>query len=130
MQYKISTVYDDHHLLMDGTLKSDESTVNSLSEYSIKAKDKGKKYISLLYAYDLEKMEPAASKCFLGNMLDLTAYEGFVSEYKITKGVLVKDKVFPSSTIEEYLKKNEGLHYINPLKRNSAYIAELNLRNY
>ncbi len=130
MQYKISTVCDDHHLLIDGTLKSDESTVNSLSEYSRKAKDKGKKDISLLYAYELEKMEPVASKCFPGNMLDLTAYEGFVSEYKITKGVLVGDKGFPSSSIEEYLKENEGFHYINPLKRNSAYIAELNLRNY
>lgn len=130
MQYKIATVCDDHHLLIDGTLKSDESTVNSLSEYSRKAKDKGKKDISLLYAYDLEKMEPVASKCFPGNMLDLTAYEGFVSEYKITKGVLIGDKGFPSSSIEEYLKANEGLHYINPLKRNSAYIEELDLRNY
>lgn len=130
MQYKVSCVCDNHHLLIDGTLKSDESTVNSLSEYSRKAKDKGKKDISLLYAYDLEKMEPVASKCFSGNMLDLTAYEGFVSEYKITKGILVGDKGFPSNSIEDFIKKNEGLHYINPLKRNSAYIKELGLYNY
>ncbi len=130
MQYKVSSVCDGHHLLIDGTLKSDESSVNSLSEYSRKAKDKGKKDISLLYAFDLEKMEPVASKCFPGNMLDLTAYEGFVSEYKITKGILVGDKGFPSSSIEAFIKENEGLHYINPLKRNSAYIGELGLYSY
>lgn len=130
MQYKVSSVCDNHHLLIDGTLKSDESNVNSLSDYSRKAKDKGKKDISLLYAYDLEKMEPVASKCFPGNMLDLTAYEGFVSEYKITKGILVGDKGFPSNSIENFIRDNDGLHYINPLKRNSAYIKELGLYTY
>ena len=38
MKLRASQVGIDHHLLIDGTLKSDEATVNSLSDFSRKAK--------------------------------------------------------------------------------------------
>lgn len=52
MQNRTAAVSMDHHLLVDGTLKSDESKVNSLSDFSRKARTKGTRDISVLYAFD------------------------------------------------------------------------------
>lgn len=94
MRNRTAAVGIDHHLLVDGTLKSDESSVNSLSDFSRKAKTKGTRDISVLFAFDLEAMEPICSKCFPGNMPDLTSYKAFISENGITKSIIVADKVF------------------------------------
>lgn len=91
----------NHHLLVDGTLKSDESSVNSLSDFSWKAKIKGRRDISVLFAFDLEEMELVCSKCFPGNMLDATSYESFITENRLTKGIIVADKGFPESAAHE-----------------------------
>lgn len=111
MQNHTSAVSMDHHLLVDGTLKSDESKVNSLSDFSRKARTKGTRDISVLYAFDLEAMEPVCSKCFPGNMLDATSYKAFIAENKITKGIIVADKGFPESAVHEHFAANEDLHY-------------------
>ena len=122
MRKRADSVSMDHHLLIDGTLKSDESTVNSLSDFSRKARTKGSRDISVLYAFDLEAMEPICSKCFPGNMLDITSYEAFISESGITKGIIVADKGFPSSAAAQQFTNHPDLHYLNPIKRNSKLI--------
>lgn len=76
----------NHHILIDGTLKTNDSKINSLSNFSRKAKLKGRKDISVIYAFDLEAMKPICSKCYPGNMLDVTAYEDFISSNNITRG--------------------------------------------
>lgn len=120
----------DHHLLIDGTLKSNESKVNTFSDYSRKARTKGTRDISVLFAFDLEEMEPICSKCFPGNMLDCTSYEEFITENKIENGILVGDKGFPFSSSKEYLKNHPNLHYLNPIRRNSKMIEKYNLYEY
>ena len=70
MQNRVQHVNVDHHLLIDGTLKSNESRINSLSDYSRKALKKGTRDISVMYAFDLELKEPICSKCYPGNMLN------------------------------------------------------------
>ena len=120
----------DHHLLIDGTLKTDDSRVNSLSEFSRKARLKGTRDISILYAFDLEAMEPVCSKCFLGNMLDATAYGAFIAENKITKGIIVGDKGFPESAAHEQFEANPDLYYLNPIKRNSKLIERHQMLNF
>ena len=75
-------------------------------------------------------MEPICSKCFPGNMVDSTAYESFLSEYGIKRGIIVADKGFPSSCAIEQFEKNADLHYLNPLKRDSRYIEQCNLLIY
>ena len=122
MRNRAAAVSMDHHLLVDGTLKSDESRVNSLSDFSRKTRTKGTRDISVLYAFDLEEMEPVCSKCFPGNMLDATSYGAFISENKITKGIIVADKGFPESAAHEQFEANPDLHYLNPVKRNSRLI--------
>ena len=130
MQNRTAAVSMDHHLLIDGTLKSDESRVNSLSDFSRKAKTKGTRDISVLYAFDLEAMEPVCSKCFPGNMLDATSYSTFISENKITKGIIVGDKGFPESAAHEHFEANKDLHYLNPVKRNSKFIERHSMLDF
>lgn len=130
MRNRAAAIALDHHLLVDGTLKSDESRVNSLSDFSRKAKTKGTRDISVLYAFDLELMEPICSKCFPGNMLDLTSYEAFISENGITKGIIVGDKGFPESAAGRYFEAHPDLHYLNPVKRNSKLIERHHMMDF
>lgn len=130
MRNRTDAVSLDHHLLVDGTLKSNESKVNSLSDFSRKARVKGTRDISVLYAFDLEAMEPVCSKCFPGNMLDATSYGAFISENGITKGIIVGDKGFPESAAHEHFEANPDLHYLNPVKRNSKLIERHHMLDF
>ncbi len=130
MRARSARVAMDHHVLIDGTLKSDESKVNSLSDFSRKARTKGTRDISVLFAFDLEAMEPVCSKCFPGNMLDVTAYSEFISEYQLTKGIVVADKGFPQSAAKQHFANNPDLHYLNPLKRNSRIASQLHMLEF
>lgn len=130
MQLRTAAVEQGHHIIIDGTLKTNESTVNSLSDFSRKARLKGSREISVLYAYDIELGEPICSKCFPGNMLDSTAYDAFIADNGIRKGLIVGDKGFPSSSAKRHFAENKGLHYLNPLKRNSKFIERYDLLVY
>lgn len=130
MQNRAAAVSMDHHLLIDEALKSDESEVNSLSDFSRKAKTKGTRDISVLFAFDLEEMEPVCSKCFPGNMLDATSYSEFIARNKITQGIIVADKGFPEASAHEHFEKNPDLHHLNPIKRNSKLIEWHNMLDF
>lgn len=130
MQLRTAAVEKGHHLVIDGTLKSNDSKVNSLSDFSRKSRLKGAREISVLYAYDIERGEPVCSKCFPGNMLDSTAYEAFIADNGIRKGIIVGDKGFPSSSAKRHFAENRSLHYLNPLKRNSRLIESYELLAY
>ena len=130
MRKRAETVGIDAHLLVDGTLKSNDSRVNTLSDFSRKAPAKGRRDISVIYAFDLERNEPVCSKCFPGNMLDLTAYEEFVSDCGVTHGLIVADKGFPSDAASGHFERNPDLHYLNPVKRNSRFIETHDLLSF
>ena len=55
-------------------------------------------------------------------MLDITSYESFISENKITKGLIVAYKGFPANAAESHFQNHPDLHYLNPVKRNSKFI--------
>ena len=130
MRERVGRISDDDHVLIDGTLKSNESKINTLSDFSRKAQLKGSKDISVLYAFDLEKMEPVCSKCFPGNMLDQSAYENFIAEFQLTRGIIVADKGFPASSANQYFATHRDLHFLNPIKRNSKIIEQEKLYEY
>lgn len=130
MQNRAGAISLDHHLIVDGMLKSDESCINSLSDFSRKTSKRGRRDISVLYAFDLEAQEPACSKCFPGNMLDLTAYESFITECGITRGIIVADKGFPASAAAKCFADHPDLHYLNPIKRNSRLIARYHMLDF
>lgn len=130
MRIRTAKIGIDDHLLIDGTLKSNDSKENTLSEFSRKARLKGRRDLSVLYAFDLEKMEPICAQCFPGNMLDLTSYDSFVKDNGIKSGVMVGDKGFPAKSIEKVLENCPELHYFNPLHRNAKLAADHDMYDF
>ena len=118
--HRIAGIEADHHVLIDGMLKQDTSTVNDFSAYSYKAHVKGCKDISIIYAYDIEKMEPVCAEVFAGNRVDASAFATFVRDQKLTRGIIVADKGFPPSQIQDELIGHPDLHYLIPIKRTDS----------
>lgn len=129
-QKRADAVIADHHIAIDGTLKKDTSTVNDLSAFSYKGRVKGCKEVSVLYAYDIEEMEPVCAQVFPGNCIDATSYSKFIRENDIRKGIIVSDKGFPPSKIKDELEKRPNLHFLTPIKRNDVRIKNNNMLEY
>lgn len=127
---RISRVCDEDHILIDGTLKQNTSRINDLSAFSYKARLKGCEDISILYAYDLEKMEPICAQVFPGNSIDAVSYRSFVHDNGLKRGIIISDKGFPPNEIRDILFKNPLLHYLTPIKRNDERINKFCLTNY
>ena len=67
--------------------------------------------MSVLYAYDIEKMEPVCAEIFPGNSIDASSYSAFIRDNDIRKGIIVSDKGFPPAKIREELKDRPDLHF-------------------
>lgn len=120
--HRLRRVAADHHVLIDGMLKQDTSTVNDFSAFSYKAHIKGCREISVIYAYDLEQMEPICAEVFAGNRIDASAFATFIRDRHIDRGIIVADKGFPPSQIQQELQIHPDLHYLIPIKRNDTRI--------
>ena len=129
-QRRINLVEATHHVAVDGTLKQDTSSINDLSAFSRKARVKGCRDLPVLYAYDLERMEPICAEVFPGNSIDATSYRSFIVDNDIRKGILLDDKGFPPRQIVQELKERPDLHFITPLKRNDARIDAHNMYEF
>jgi hypothetical protein len=127
---RMEAVAADHHMAIDGTLVQDTSKVNDLSAFSYKARTKGRKEISVLYAYDIEQMEPVCAEVFPGNSTDAASYSSFIRDNDIKRGIIVADKGFPPSAIKEELKERPDLHFLTPIKRNDARIGENDMLSF
>jgi hypothetical protein len=120
----------DHHIVIDGTLKQDSSIVNDLSAFSYKAHVKGTKSVSVLYAYDIERMEPICAQMFPGNSTDASSYRAFIRDNDIRRGIIIADKGFPPSAIEDELKERPDLHFMTPIKRNDSRIKSNDMLDF
>lgn len=129
-QKRADAVAADHHIAIDGTLKQDTSRVNDLSAFSYKARVKGCRDVSVLYAYDIEAMEPICAEVFPGNSIDAGNYVSFIRDNDIRKGIIVADKGFPPSKIEEELQRRPELHFLTPIKRNDVRISSNDMLTY
>lgn len=127
---RLVRVTEGHHIAIDGMLKQDNSIVNDLSEYSHKSRVKRSKDISVLFAYDIETMEPICSEVFPGNMIDAKAYSAFIRNNNITRGIVVNDKGFPPSEIGKELSESPDLHFLTPLKRNAKAISAYDMYSF
>lgn len=111
-------------IVIDGMLKDCNSDTDTFSEFSRKGSKKGSKDLSLIYAYDPISKEPVAVKPYPGNMLDLTSIDDFVSEFRVSKGIIVMDKGFYGPQAIQTIKENKELAYIIPLKQSSRKIID------
>jgi len=120
---RLRRVAPGDHIIIDGMLKEDNSSVNDLSGFTFKGRVKGIGNISVMFAYDLEKKEVICSEVFPGNEIDASAYSTFIRDNDIRSGILVTDKGFPPSKISGELQERPDLHFITPLKRNDTRIS-------
>lgn len=129
-QRRLNAVSADHHVAIDGTLKQDSSKVNDLSAYSHKARVRGCSEVSVLYAYDIERMEPVCAEVFPGNSIDASSYPAFIRDNDIRKGIIVADKGFPPSKIKAELEERPDLHFLTPIKRNDVRISDNDMLSF
>jgi len=127
---RMKAVAQEHHIAIDGTLKQDTSTVNDLSAFSYKARVKGCREVSVLYAYDIELMEPICAEVFPGNSIDATSYPAFIRDNDIRRGIIVADKGFPPSKIKDELEERPELHFLTPIKRNDTRIVKNSMLSF
>ncbi len=104
--------------------------MNDLSAFSYNARVKVCKEISILYAYDIEEMEPICAEVFPGNSIDASSYKSFIRDNDIKKGIIVADKGFPPSRIQTELCERPGLHFLTPIKRNDIRIANNDMLSF
>lgn len=129
-QLRLKQVAEDHHIAIDGTLKQDNSKVNDLSAFSYKARTRGCTEVSVLYAYDIEKMEPLCAEVFPGNSIDATSYPAFIRDNDIRRGIIVADKGFPPGKIKTELAERPELHFLTPIKRNDVRITDNDMLSF
>lgn len=122
-QKRAMKVASDHHIAIDGMLKQDTSTVNDLSAFSYKARVKGCRDVSVIYAYDIEAMEPICAEVFPGNSIDAVSYRSFILDNDIRSGIIIADKGFPPVQIIKELGDRPDLHFLTPIKRNDVRIS-------
>lgn len=127
---RLEQVCAEHHVAIDGTLKQDTSRVNNFSAYSRKAKVKGIKEISILYAFDIETMEPVCAEVFQGNSIDATSYSAFIRDNQLSRGIILADKGFPASAAKQEIARFRELHYLNPIKRSDSRIERFDMLNF
>ena len=129
-QLRMKATSADHHVAIDGTLKQDTSIVNDLSAYSYKARVRGCSEVSVLYAYDIELMEPICAEIFPGNSIDSKSYLAFIRDNDLRRGIIVADKGFPPSKIKEELSERPDLHFLTPIKRNDKRISDNDMLSF
>jgi len=130
MQKRTASVSANCHLAVDGTLKSNESTVNTFSDYSRKALKKGTKDISVVYAYNIETGEPVCSKAYPGNQIDISLLDDFIRTNKVDKGIIIADKGFSQNAAKAAFAERPELHFLIPLRRDSSYIGKYRMYDY
>ncbi len=130
MKNRVASIARGQNIIIDGTLKNDNSIVNSLSHFSRKARVKGTRDITVLFAYDSDNMEPLCSKVYAGDVIDAVSFEDFLSSMGISNGVVLADKGFPHSKAAKAFNENPNLHYMLPIKRTDCRIRDFNLLDY
>lgn len=119
-------VTDQTKVLIDGMLKTDTSEVNSFAGFSYKGRIKGVTDVSIIAAIDAERKEPLCIKMYKGNLPDFVNCADFFREFSLKDGLVISDKGFPlSETIGR--QKDAAIGFLNPIRRSSKVIRELNL---
>ncbi len=130
MQIRTEKVSADHRLAVDGTLKSNESRVNTFSDYSRKALKKGTRDISVIFAYDVSTGEPVCSKAYPGNQVDIGVLEDFIRTNKVDRGIIIADKGFSYNAAKKAFNERPDLHFLIPIKRDADVISKFHMYDY
>lgn len=127
MREQVDKCGGDDIIIFDGTLKRDESTVNSYSVASRKTAAQRYRHVNVMTAYSLKRREQIASRVYPGNMVDLRIVSDFIDMLEIIKGLIVADRGFPPEVFRIALRGRPGIDYLVPLERDRVVIRDLHL---
>ena len=127
MREQVDECEDDDIIIFDGTLKRNESIVNSYSAASRKTAAQRYRHVNVMTAYSLKRREQIASKIYPGNMVDLRIISDFIDILELTKGLVVADRGFPPEAFRIALRGRPGIDYLVPLERDRVVIRDLHL---
>lgn len=92
MREQVGACGDDDIIIFDGTLKRDESRVNSYSAASRKTAAQKYRHVNIMTAYSYKRREQIASRVYPGNMVDQRIVADFVDILELTRGLVVADR--------------------------------------
>ena len=130
MRARASALDPDDVAVVDGTLKTYDSTLSSYSAASRRTRLTGREHMSVMYAYSLSRREPLCSKPYSGNTVDARAIRDFAESADLRNGLIVADRGFPPSAVREAASGRPGLHWLIPLRRDSLMIDRYGMLSF
>lgn len=121
MQTRVEKIDDNNKIAIDGILSTNNSRINSLSEFSYKGRIKSSKDISQIIAFNTSTKEIICSLPYPGNTVDIVSFPDFINKVGIKSGVIITDKA--GKRIDDI----KNISYIHPLKRNLKLLEDLNM---
>ncbi len=120
MRNRAEQIPAEHHLLIGSTFQSGESDANRFPRFSRNVRTQGKGDRGLLYAFDLEAMEPVCTKGFFGTAPDAADYTSFLEETGIPGGILAEDRIVPRKADASGKRPRcPNLHCLKPIVRDA-----------
>jgi hypothetical protein len=129
-ELRVESLKDEHNVVIDTTLKENNSYVNDLSKYSYKSRVKCEKDISIIFAYNANLKEPICSKVNPGNINDASALESFIIDNHITKGTIIVDKGFTVTVVRQIKEKFPDLGIVMPIRNNDRRIEKYDMLSF
>lgn len=121
IQYFRDFIIDDDHILIDATPLFTQSENIIISKYGYNNKREYLPQVNLLFIFSVGNHLPVYYRMTPGNIREITAFRLCIEESGARDVVVIADKGFYSEDNIIQLEDN-SLHYIIPLKRNSALI--------
>lgn len=118
MSNRVDKIDEKDLIAIDGILSTNNSRINSLSEFSFKGKIKSSKDISQVVAFNVTNKEVICSIPYPGNTVDLVSFPDFIKKVGIKNGLIITDKAG---------EKIDNIGYIHPVKRNLKILDDLKL---
>lgn len=112
---------DDDFLLYDLTAVFTYSKNLNLAEKSYNAHHKYLDQIGVVMAFSTSDTIPVGIEVFFGSLKDITTFYDFKERFPTADVGFIFDRGFTSyDLLEEF--RDDGIHYVVPLKKNSQYI--------
>lgn len=115
-QKRINSVITSHHIAIDGTIKPNTANVNDLSEFSFQYFNNLSKSLKILYAYDIESIEPISFSILNINSIRYSSYISFIKQNCIENSIIVYRNRFINKKNKICTNGLTNIHFIKMSK--------------
>lgn len=114
-QRRLKKVDADHDIFISSMPWQNNST-NELVDFTFQSESSEQSDASLLYACDVETMDPICAEAFPGSSIDVSAYKRFLRDRRIERGIIVSNQGFSIRSLDTELQDKPELHYLTPIR--------------